>query len=116
MSSDHEPDLSHPAPADTAEEQTAWLRQREALRALHADVLNEPIPPAMLETLQRASASHRQQATWWRWGGMAASVLLAFGAGWLAHGTSVPGSAKAGATVTLAFAQQAAVAHVVYAV
>lgn len=117
MSSDHEPDLSHPTPADTAEEQAAWLRQREALRALHADVLNEPIPPAMLETLQRAGASHRQQATWWHWGGMAASVLLAFGAGWLAHGTSGPaGSAGGGGAATLAFAQQAAVAHVVYAV
>lgn len=117
MSSDHEPVLSHSTPSDTAEEQAAWLRQREALRALHADVLNEPVPPAMLETLQRAGASHRQQATWWRWGGMAASVLLAFGAGWLAHGTSSPaGSAGGGGAATLAFAQQAAVAHVVYAV
>lgn len=116
MSPDHEPDLSRQRPAATAEEQAAWLRQREALKALHADVLNEPVPPAMLETLQRAGAGRRRQATWWRWGGMAASVLLAFGAGWLAHGTSAPGTVSADGAATRAFAQQAAVAHLVYTV
>lgn len=115
MSSDHDPELSSPTQADSVAEQAAWLRQREALRALHADVLQEPIPPAMLETLRRAGSSRRRQAQWWRWGGMAASVVLAFGAGWLTHGSSGHGGVVAAAT-PLAFAQQASVAHAVYAI
>lgn len=117
MRSDHKSDPSPPTSADTAEDQATWLRQRDALRALHADVLNEPVPPAMLETLQRADARRQQHASWWRWGGMAASVLLAFGAGWFAHDTVARGGTSGGeGATTLAFAQQAAVAHVVYAV
>jgi anti-sigma factor RsiW len=117
MSFDQEPDLSRPTMAETPEEQATWRRQRDALRALHTDVLVEPIPPAMLQTLQRADASRRQQAAWWRWGGMAASVMLAFGAGWFAHGSAgLAGTPAGNGPATLAFAQQAAVAHVVYAV
>ena len=70
---------------------------------------------------QRLADSHERKGQWWRWGGMAASVLLVFGAGWLSHGQWQ--SVRTGAGVVAAkshgngleFARQAAVAHAVYA-
>ncbi len=51
----------------------------------------------------------RRRVQWWQLGGMAASVVLAFGAGWFAHGMS-PGAGS----VPRQFARQAAVAHVAF--
>ncbi|OGB39736.1 MAG: anti-sigma factor [Burkholderiales bacterium RIFCSPLOWO2_12_67_14] len=93
-----------------------WRAQREALRALHAPVLEAPVPQPMRDVLLRTAAARRQTNDWWRWGGMAASVVAAFGLGWLSHG-QWPGRAGAPSVAGqrgLAFAQQAAVAHVVY--
>ena len=104
---------------------SAWRAQREALRKLHRPLLSEPLPPTLLAAAQRAARSHQQLDQWRRWGGMAASVALAFGAGWLAHGQwhgqsmsqwpkeSAQVLAKARGT-SQEFARQAAVAHVVY--
>ncbi|MFC5522807.1 anti-sigma factor family protein [Polaromonas jejuensis] len=99
----------------------AWQAQREALRELHRPLLGEPLPPALLAAAQRLTSSQQQFDQWWRWGGMAASVALAFGVGWLSHGqwTSLRPQtsqvlAKARGTGQ-EFARQAAVAHVVYA-
>lgn len=116
MTTDHDPLRPEPSPSDA--EHLLAQRQREALRSLHTDVLDEPIPAAMLDTIHHAASTRQRQARWWRWGGMAASVVLAFGAGWLSHGSVGPGAAANGRAdaAPLAFARQAAVAHAVYAV
>lgn len=93
-----------------------WRVQREALRALHAPLLEAPVPQPMRDVLGRAVATRRQTNDWWRWGGMAASVVVAFGLGWLSHGPwpGRAGTPSLAGQQSLAFAQQAAVAHVVY--
>lgn len=96
----------------------AWRRQREALRALHGEVLEEPVPPALRLAAERTAASRQQMDRWWRWGGVAASLLLAFGGGWLSHGQwqALPEAAGmlAQARSSREFARQAAVAHAVF--
>lgn len=93
-----------------------WREQRMVLRQLHSEVLTEPVPQAMRDALQRSAVSRRQAQTWWRWGGMAASVLVAFGVGWVSHmqwnHERRPATLARGGTE---FARQAAVAHVVFA-
>ncbi|MBX3611361.1 MAG: anti-sigma factor [Hydrogenophaga sp.] len=104
--------------------------QRDALRDLHRAVLQEPVPPAMLAAADLAGNVQARQQQWWRWGGMAAGVVLAFGAGWLGRGTwpaagsdPVAGARPNGhATIAMStaqptltrFAHEAAVAHAVY--
>lgn len=101
-----------------------WHMQRTRLHALHQDLLDAPVPDALRATASRVAARSAAQAQWWRWGGMAASVLVAFVLGWT--GRSQWASPPSG-TATLAgraallaaapaqrFAQQAAVAHAVY--
>ncbi len=106
------------ADAEAATTLAAWQTQRDDLRNLHRPLLDEPLPPALLATAQRAAASHQRLDRWWRWGGMAASVALAFGVGWLSHGdwtSPRPETAQVQATTALEFARQASVAHAVYA-
>ena len=102
-----------------------WQMQRDRLHALHKDLLRAPVPDALMSAALRASDRQEQQAQWWRWGGMAASVLLAFVLGWTGRGqwpAVAPGKTLAmgnGTTLLAAepaqrFAQQAAVAHAVY--
>lgn len=116
MTTDHDTPGTEPLLPEN--ERLLAQRQRDALRALHAEVLDEPIPVAMLDTIRRTTSNRQRQAQWWRWGGMAASVVLAFGAGWLSHGSVAPGAVAngPGGASPLAFARQAAVAHAVYAV
>lgn len=97
----------------------AWRAQREAIRGLHRGLLDEPLPPALLDAAQRMGEARQRGERWWRWGGMAAGVLLAFGAGWLAHGQwRAPAEARVAArgpaTALPAFAHDAALAHAVY--
>jgi len=93
-----------------------WTEQRELLRDLHAQVLSEPVPPAMRDALQRSVVARQQAQTWWRWGGIAASVMVAFGVGWMSHMQwSNSNSPAVLANTGAAFAHQAAVAHVVFA-
>jgi anti-sigma factor RsiW len=99
-----------------------WRGQSEALRRLHAQVLDEAVPAALLRAAAQAGAARQQQDRWWRLGGMAASVLLAFGVGWWSHAGLESGLAKApaqNAASRLAqadqqFVRQASVAHAVY--
>ena len=101
----------------------AWRVQREALRGLHQSLLSEPVPPTLLAAGQHTANAQQQLDLWWRWGGMAAGVVLAFGVGWLAHGGYDRGQAlRPGAVQAMEkaqtgreFAHQAAVAHAVYA-
>ena len=94
----------------------AWRAQRDALRQVHRELLAEPVPAALVAAAERAAVAHRRRVQWWQLGGMAASVVLAFGAGWLAHGRSAPGDLQrvAAANPQRQFAQQAAVAHAVF--
>ena len=102
--------------AEDAKRLAAWQLQRERLHALHAGMAQEPLPEPLRSTAARLQERHDRQTLLWRWGGMAASVLLAFGLGWTLHGQWQPG--HAGSATPLAsvqrFAQQAAVAHAVY--
>ena len=94
-----------------------WQQQREALRGLQQGVLDEPLPPTLLAAAQQTAASQQEINQWWRWGGMAAGVLLAFGVGWLSHGEWQAEPRLAGLSKTPAvhdFARQAGFAHVVY--
>jgi anti-sigma factor RsiW len=95
----------------------AWQAQRDALRSLYAMTTDRPLPASLVAAAERAQRSRDQGSQWWRWGGMAASVLLAFGMGWLAN-TQWHGRAgeMAGTRLEPArhFAQEAAVAYAVF--
>ena len=105
--------------ADAQETLRAWQAQREALRALHRPLLDEAIPETLLAAARRGQKSRQQLDQWWRWGGLAAAVVLAFGVGWLSHdelgGAATQKMAAAGQTrSTQAFVHQASLAYAVY--
>ena len=126
--------LQNQLAGDPAAQQTLarWQQQRAQLRALHQDLQHAPVPETLLQAaLAAVDGQARQRAAWWRWGGMAASVLAAFGLGWSGHGHWAAQRAGTAATTSAAaapsasagwvamapaqrFAQQAAVAHAVY--
>lgn len=99
----------------------AWQAQRDALRALHLPLREEPIPAFLLAAAPQSQQGLRRVAQWRRWGGMAAAVALAFGVGWLSHGQM--GQLGRQDTSQMAFGQkppaqafmhQASVAHAVF--
>lgn len=95
----------------------AWQAQRAQLRALHADLIDAPAPGTLAQAQRRLAQAQGDVRDWRYWGGMAAGVLLAFGAGWLGHGqwTAQPsGALLARDGLTREFVRQAALAHVVY--
>jgi anti-sigma factor RsiW len=103
-------------PPDT--DQPAWRAQRDALRRLHREVLEEPIPPSLVAAAEQVAARQALHASWMRWGGIAASLLAAFGIGWLGHLEWVrqhTAPSLAAAPAAREFAHAAAVAHAVYA-
>ncbi|WP_198509165.1 anti-sigma factor [Acidovorax sp. 69] len=100
-----------------------WQTQRARLQALHQNLLHAPVPDALLAAASRTAERREQQARWWRWGGMAASVWVAFALGWVGRSEwsrHTPGRTPAGDAALQAiapvqrFAHQAAVAHAVY--
>lgn len=95
----------------------AWQSQRDLLRALHQDVLREAPPPALADAARNVARHGTRLGQWQRWGGMAASVLLAFAVGWLAHGQwdTRPGAGALAKARSADFGHQAVVAYVVYA-
>lgn len=96
----------------------AWQDQREALRGLHQQLLDDPIPDTLLATVHRSARARQALDPWWRWGGMAAGVLLAFAVGWTAHGQfGNPAAYAAGQSTraSQAFAHQATLAHAAFA-
>ena len=108
--------MNHPVPPD--HDLPDWEAQRAALRRLHRDVLDAPVPPALLAAAGQADRRFARQALWTRWGGLAAAVLIAFGAGWLANGqwTAASGTGQlALVPATREFVHAASVAHAVYA-
>ena len=107
--------LSH---SDEATRATAadWRLQRQALQALHQDVLQEPVPASLRDAAARATAQRQHAANQWRWAGRAATVLLAFGLGWLTR-AQLPGpqgAVLAQSGPTTAFVRAASYAHAVY--
>ena len=108
--------MNHPVPPD--HDLPDWEAQRAALRRLHRDVLDAPVPPALLAAAGQADRRFARQALWTRWGGLAAAVLIAFGAGWLANGqwTAASGARQlARVPAAREFVHAASVAHAVYA-
>ena len=97
-----------------------WQQQRLALKQLYQGVMDEPIPSTLSETVIPTARS-RHSSSWARWGGMAASVCLAFAVGWVSHSAWLSGGGNSALPEKLAatpagqrFAHQAAVAHAVY--
>lgn len=98
-----------------------WQRHRVALQRLHAEVLDEAVPHALTQAARNASAARETASQRWRFGGMAAGVVLAFAAGWLANtswqgtGALEPAAPKmARAQLEHDFVRQASLAHSVY--
>jgi len=108
------------APTDPDDDALRWAAQREALRGLHRDVLHEPVPEHLLQAVEQASNQRFWTRRWMQAGAIAASVLVAFGAGWVGHAqwnvrsAGVMQASRATAPAVLAFAHDAAVAHAVY--
>ena len=97
--------------ADPQQQATAdaWMMQRDALHRAFATPELDTTPATLLVAAERAQSLRDAATQWTRWAGMAASVLLAFGMGWLAnieYGTRFLGSPAH------QFAKQAAVAYV----
>lgn len=99
-----------------------WQHQRDRLHRLHTQVLSEAVPTALSQAAQAGNIMRTTGHPGWRYGGMAAGVVLAFGAGWLAntswqdmraHESTVPGMARA--QPEREFVHQAVLAHAVYA-
>jgi len=90
----------------------AWVAQRDALRRGFGQLELDATPAPLLAAAERAQTLRDSARAWTRWAGMAASVVLAFGLGWLANDRFRDGAALA--QPVQQFARQAAVAHVVY--
>ncbi len=98
----------------------AWHAQRNALRQLHGELLDEPVPASLMSALDRTLPRQAQRGSWMRWGGMAAAVLVAFAAGWLGNAQWSAPRAAANAQLARApavreFVHDASIAHAVYA-
>lgn len=99
-----------------------WERQRNALRELHQSVLTEALPTTLESAAQQTTASQQEMDQWWRWGGRAAGLMLAFGIGWISNTTwqaARPGHDATMATLvnsrtTPEFAREASIAHAVF--
>jgi anti-sigma factor RsiW len=101
--------------ADAARRVREWSEQRDALRGLHADLLDEPIPEHLLHAGELLHHRSSRMARWQRWGGMAAAVLISFALGWggnMQWQANVAGVAASPSAS--AFARQAVVAHAVF--
>jgi len=101
----------------------AWQQQRDALRGLHRALLGEAIPPSLAAAAQQATLTHQRVDSWWRWGGVAAGVVCAFGLGWMSRGPWMsPGAGQSDVAARVQqpggvrdFIRQASLAHQVYA-
>ncbi|WP_414709053.1 anti-sigma factor family protein [Ramlibacter sp.] len=104
------------ADAALARQIHAWKAQRLALRDLHAEVLEQPVPAHLLHAAQLLDRRSSRFSQWSRWGGMAASVLLAFALGWAGHlqWQERTTTVATGAHATGQFVRQAALAYTVY--
>lgn len=107
------------ADASTRDTLAQWRQQRTALQALHQEVLQEPIPASLRETAERATVQRQHAANQWRWAGRVATVVLAFGLGWLVRAqmpgpAGTPTAALAPTRAAAEFVRAAGFAHAVY--
>ncbi|MDR6535623.1 anti-sigma factor [Variovorax soli] len=109
--------MKPPSSSTPDTDQPAWRAQRDALRRLHGEVLDEPIPPSLLAAAEMVAARQSQHARWMRWSGIAAGLLVAFGVGWLGSlaWENQRTALRASAPATREFVHAATVAHAVYA-
>ncbi|MDR7305178.1 anti-sigma factor [Rhodoferax saidenbachensis] len=94
-----------------------WRQQRTLLQGLHAELLHEAPPTHLTQAALGAVGDPRANAAW-RWGGLAASILLSFTVGWFAHGqwrTTEQLAQQTPRKPTADFVRQASLAHAVYA-
>jgi anti-sigma factor RsiW len=89
----------------------AYGSQREALRDLYAEVLDEPLPERLVRAAEGARSAARTRMLRWGMAAGCAMVALAVGgmAGWQLHAWNSPT-----ARGTTGIARQAAVAHATY--
>ena len=99
-----------------------WQHQREALKGMYQEVLQTPAPASLVTAVQASHETQQDPNPWWRWGGMAAGLMLAFGVGWMANtawrgelNLSSSNVAMAKKQATQDFVRQASFAHRVYA-
>ena len=99
-----------------AEHVRFWRHQRHALRTLHPEMLVEPVPAHLLQAAMRLDSRSNRFALWQRWGGIAASVLVAFVLGWGGHARwqTVTTTTAARGHAPVAFVHQASAAYAVY--
>lgn len=99
----------HPAEAQRVAD---WRRQREALRGLHAELLDEPLPQALLQGLRRGERGLAANAPSFRLQALAGVALLGLGLalGWQAREWTT----TAPAIATPGFVRDAGIAHAVY--
>lgn len=110
--------LEHDPQAQTVVSQ--WQQQRAALQGLYPPLTDTPVPASLLAAALHADQVRDNAQRWWRWGGMAAGVVLAFGMGWFTHGLwgfmgSPSGRGDTQAGNGQEFVRQAVLAHAVYA-
>jgi anti-sigma factor RsiW len=89
----------------------AWTSQREVLQRAFSTPAIETTPASLLAAAERAQELRNNAAQWTRWAGMAASVLVAFGVGWLAN---MEYTARVAPSPAVQFARQATVAYAVF--
>ncbi len=92
-----------------------WRRQRTLLQGLHTDARDEEVPAYLVHATERVDASRRTTQQMGRWGGLAASVLLSFAAGWLVHSPLRSADTLAARQPAAEFVRQASLAYAVYA-
>lgn len=90
-----------------------WKKQAEALRALYPLAPHPTVPPHLQEGLDKLAARRQHHTQWTRWGGMAASLAIAFAGGWYLR-PSLSGGTMAQALPPHTFVQQASLAYTVY--
>ena len=93
-----------------------WKAQRDALRGLHRQVLDEPVPSHLARAAREVGRRGRRLDSWQRWGGLAALISIAFMLGWLANQQwgGVGPERLARARPLSEFGRQALLAHAVY--
>lgn len=107
---------------DDAARVLAWRSQRSALQGLHAELLDEPLPTDMLQSLRRGERrlSLAANAPHWRWQALAAVAVLGLGLslGWGARAWLAPEAAPLAAArlapAVPGFVRDAGIAHAVY--
>jgi anti-sigma factor RsiW len=103
---------------DDAARVRAWAADARSLRSALDPVLDEPVPPALMQTIWRKGPALLPDVAWARWAAALALFVLggAVGAGlmWRAQAPSAASVAVAPGATTSGWVRRAAVAHSVY--